>query len=1098
MPVTITTNCSAGYAVGSVQTITADSDCEGAITWTGTGVTFPNGNTGDSVQVSSNQAGTFQLTASCNPGAVFSHIALNRDAETTQSIPLSVWPQLQDEASGIQMNFTYQNATLEQDFGSAMNYARRYWQQFFSNANPAINISVETGVQAGALADAVTFTQDATTGTAIVSRIRWPDNIADYNALSGGFLSPSQVYRTAVHEIGHLLGQLNTLLPVDPTAGTDPADYFGAQAGAAWSAAGGVGRMEYDENDGRFSPSDGQCPCSRHFDDGLMHKNVLNGSSSASHSEITAINLAVARDEGYSTRNESSTQHFTVAAGAYTRGGTTPEYTTNHVYVEPGGVGINFLDARHFVQNDANLMVAGDTLANIWSVTGIERQSGGFSFNSGLIELTGLPPGRHYADINLEKTVNGVTTQHTCPFAVVVPDDANLENDPIYSWAAVTSAQGLPAGVQMSDAGVLTGTPTETGYFPVTANFADGKTASFTIAVNPIVAETSTCNLIFNDAIVTPPAANDESSIELFKAAASKPHTPVWHAEIHVQRCSQEFGVTCNGTGEPCHKTIKTCKDPCNFECIPETISHTSLPSDKFGLHIPDIESVKFSNSKIELFKGMPGAGSVSVTFTDTPGCDAIDDPHWSTRSEEFKDKGTRLEKFDQRHILDGRRFTIESGSADSNYPADYLSRNYFVDEFTPSGNKWTLKAKDALGFFDFEKSKLPFEADTKLFADLSPLHGKNHRILFDESFGLGIRAVFINGEALLIEWVATQQVGDRTFQRYKIVKRAVCGSTYNAEIVKAGTKVTRVSYYPAGTNITQVLLNYMFSGGNGLTFEDQECACGPMQGRTMDLVSLRRIEQGSGKVHTIGETLLPPLDTRTVVDQIAQVFNIWPYVNPFDGLVYFHEFCPPHADEEIPLISEGLMVDCKVTKKGRVSRRVTTTSVRGFVKDCTKGLSKENTELGSFGINSGALGSACDNPAWVPDSPKTITTYFISDYNSHMARKVEQRHNYIGRRIPREVQFTMHARDVPTDLNVYRRLDHSEIQNEFGNTSDVVWWVSSIEQTDDVYFKVTAEDSGFRTWQRWRTKRTCEGAGANIALGVRESCDNRECLLAW
>jgi len=138
---------------------------------------------------------------------------------------------LNEEASGIDITFSYQDASIQQQFQPAMKYVRSYWQQFIDNRNQPIIISVEGGAGATAVVDARTLNIWTTTGTAASARVRWNDNFAA--TFDRG---PFTRFQTAIHEVGHILGQVNTLAPTQSRDEGDNADAVGPFTQQVWSA----------------------------------------------------------------------------------------------------------------------------------------------------------------------------------------------------------------------------------------------------------------------------------------------------------------------------------------------------------------------------------------------------------------------------------------------------------------------------------------------------------------------------------------------------------------------------------------------------------------------------------------------------------------------------------------------------------------------------------------------------------------------------------------------------------------------------------------------------------------------------------------------
>jgi hypothetical protein len=140
----------------------------------------------------------------------------------------------------------------------------------------------------------------------------------------------------------------------------------------------------------------------------------------------------------------------------------------------------------------------GLTLAANGQITGTPSLAGTFVFNvrvtdSAFVILAPVPEPRSATTTgNVSITISSplaITTDALPAATAGTPYNAALAatgGTPPYTWALASGS--LPAGITLSSAGVLSGTPTQTGSFPFTARVTDSAarnaTRSFTLVVN--------------------------------------------------------------------------------------------------------------------------------------------------------------------------------------------------------------------------------------------------------------------------------------------------------------------------------------------------------------------------------------------------------------------------------------------------------------------------------------------------------------------------------------------------------------------------------------------------------------------------------------
>ena len=587
---------------------------------------------------------------------------------------------------------------------------------------------------------------------------------------------------------------------------------------------------------------------------------------------------------------------------------------------------------------------------------------------------------------------------------------------------------------------------------------------------------------------------------EAYRAAACVGKKPVTVARIQVQECAEVYGQgACYATDpEPCDQTYKRCKARCAFNCRNVEYTHASCTTGQLGTaYDPNLTGpAEYNYGLVEFCKGLPQAATATLQFDDGPGCDYAD-PYLEQRSD-FDAAGYRMARFDARHRLEGRQLLLDQGWCDVPYPAAFNRQRLFIDSFTgPSGDncRWTMKAKDALSFLNDNAAKWPAaEAVTTLAFELEP--DSTSLVVFDTpATNANATAFCINDEAILVEFAntVTMPITGELAYAFRIVERAICGSTLNAETVEVDTVVNYAAYWPKGTNVATVYFD-LLTGAGGLPWFDQDCECGPFSTCVVDVQSFREFLNGCGKPYTIAETVIcKPTGLRTIFDELA-VFGAWPYLDDCDQKIKLHFYQPTWCDPatDLPTFYEQQLIDCRVDVRPKAAERFSTVEIYGNPQDCTKGVSSDNLQLlAQVSGNSGA-GEVCGNPNWMPPRTREIRSRFLDRSNNFLANKLAQRIWYARRETPRQITFRIHPSNLPADLRKtsFFRVKHKKLDTV--RTPSPIYWLQRMRPIGGNCWEIQAITSGFDENQRWRAAiRTCEGECASTITSVQNTaCD--------
>lgn len=202
----------------------------------------------------------------------------------------------------------------------------------------------------------------------------------------------------------------------------------------------------------------------------------------------------------------------------------------------------------------------------------------------------------------------------------------------------------------------------------------------------------------------------------------------VLYVEVDVPFCTLTYSVApCEAalgvTGEKkCFNTRETCQDVENFSPAPLTLrfAEASADLDPTIDAIPSLEGVSITPALVEPGVSLGQRESVVARFSDHPHSDAGLDKYLVDRAYNPFDQGTFWGKFRARHrSLKGQALRVIYGEPGQAL-ADMTTRNYIIEDLTgPSGDTFSIIAKDALKLADGDRAQAPAISNGELAGDL-------------------------------------------------------------------------------------------------------------------------------------------------------------------------------------------------------------------------------------------------------------------------------------------------------------------------------------------------------------------------------------------
>lgn len=573
-------------------------------------------------------------------------------------------------------------------------------------------------------------------------------------------------------------------------------------------------------------------------------------------------------------------------------------------------------------------------------------------------------------------------------------------------------------------------------------------------------------------------------------AASGCATKPITVGTFHLQRCSRTVGVTCDGSGS-CYKSIGTCDDLCSYECQIQESVHTTCNTDVTGgLYRPDIkDEPEIKGSRVKLCSGLPTPGEVVLQYSDTPGCDLIDDPHPEFREHETGRlaSGTELEKFGNRHLLEGRRYTLARGCQTGTYPPDFRLRTYWTKSWKPSSDDcFEHRLQDALGFFDLSSSKWPADVRATLQTPITP----NSSLVSFDALPPKTQVICVNGEAIKIEYNAAVDI-------FVIKERGMCGSQKNADQIDVGTEVTVAGYVPCYTNAADFAFTLLHQDGNGLPYEAQDCECGPFINGVLNKDSFDEYKECHFMDFLPEMVICEPTAIRELFEELSFVFLAMPIYRRKTGCIDFYKHQPPQKGE-LSTITEKHIVNCNFNPKPTNTTPVNFVQIKWDQIDCTKGTSDSNFRETGINPNRSFLADACTNPLWQPGREKKLKTRMIGKKNRFMAPIAAQRMEWIESQRKREFWIEIHKRDMIYEEAEFIQIEHPDIQGPTGFSSDAVFWINQIDDLPGNCHRVHVEDSGFDARDNWAVDMTCDSECPAPLCNTEINCSDSFGLKIW
>ncbi len=506
--------------------------------------------------------------------------------------------------------------------------------------------------------------------------------------------------------------------------------------------------------------------------------------------------------------------------------------------------------------------------------------------------------------------------------------------------------------------------------------------------------------------------------------------------ELLMDYCFWTHGSSpCAATGSgdaKCYNTLESCQDPQNF--TKETArgvyrfyqSRSPAPiniSSGLGSNcdaIPSLQSVSISPAKIDVGGGLGVRASVNCSFVDHPHSDIGADKYLNDRTYIASDRGSFWTKFRARNpnyqfkemrVLSGY---LVDGVFDS---ANFETRYYVIDKMTVSGGKCSITGKDPLKLASGKKAQAPAPSKGQLQTAITA--GATSATLIPS----GIGSEYATSGKILIgsEVIAFTRSGDSlTLTRGKNNTVAVehgANDTVQQCLEYAGEQVHDIVY--------DLLVNYA--------------------GVSTDYITTAQMQNWQSEIDTYLSGLLTgiivkPYDVNKLLKELTESMPHYLWWNEKTQLIELTALKAPAANADVLDMDQNLI---KLSTTDKPEMRSSTILVNFGQFDPTKKLDEPNNYQQSYArVDTGSIAKYSSNDI------KTINSRWISNTNKAAALQLAA---LIGRRfsnVPREVSFSLDAKDSAVWVGQSREINHRDITDFSGLSKNTVFQILSAKES--------------------------------------------------
>lgn len=444
---------------------------------------------------------------------------------------------------------------------------------------------------------------------------------------------------------------------------------------------------------------------------------------------------------------------------------------------------------------------------------------------------------------------------------------------------------------------------------------------------------------------------------------------------------------------------------------------------------IPSLQSVSLTPSKIDLAGGMGERSSVSLTFNDHPHNDADIDKYTGDRTYLATDRGTFWTKFRARNQnYQFRELRVLTGYLeDGEYKAEnFKTRYYVIEKLDVSGGKCRITAKDTLKKAGAKKAQVP-APNSGTIANVGGISAAATSITLQPA-GVGDSEYAASGYVTLSgsEVASFTRSGDTL-----TIVRGQYNTTAKAHDEDAVVQQCYQQTAEVNTIVSDILRNFANIEARFIneTAWQTEVDTTPLNGNLDGIIA-------------------KPTDVEKVLKELAEAKPHFVYWDEFEQTIRLKALQPPPAAANAFTSDSNLLAD-SVRVMDRPELRASTVYVTFGQIDPTKSLtSPENFTQTVVRVDTDSIAKYDSNQI------KTITSRWIPSTNKAIAQDAAQ---LLGRRfsdIPREISFSVDAKDNEPNIGDTRAVNHHDMVDATGSPVDVIFQLVSKQEAGRFNYK--------------------------------------------
>ena len=437
---------------------------------------------------------------------------------------------------------------------------------------------------------------------------------------------------------------------------------------------------------------------------------------------------------------------------------------------------------------------------------------------------------------------------------------------------------------------------------------------------------------------------------------------------------------------------------------------------------IPSIKSINTTAAKIDIAGGMGERSNVSLTFRDHPHSDIDIDNYVDERTWIASDRGLFWTKLRARNPnYQFRALRVLSGYLhNGEFIADnFKTRNYVIDKMDVTAGTATITAKDPLKLASIKKAQVPKANSGRLIAALSA--GTTSATLTPA--GVGELEYAASG------WIQLSGSEVSSFTRVADVLTLVRGQ-YNTTARSHNISTTVQQCYQKNETVDLIIQDLLtnFSGISPSFINSAEWAAEVIQNPSI-----------SGFLNGIITT---PTDVNRVLKELSEAKPNYTYWDEINQAVRFEALKEPPLTANLIDMDQEIVKDSFKTKDLPKMRASTIYYTFGQF-DPTKAL----TDLDNYTQTVVRIDTDSINK-YTSDQTKKVISRWIDSTDKTSAENAAQ---MLGRRfsdIPREIKFSMEAKDSRLLIGQTRAVNHRDIVDVTGLPVDTNYQIISSRES--------------------------------------------------